>query len=125
MEDWYNVTVKDIYKNGGTFILSVFNGSTSKGVMSSYPEHNWMPWRFRIISRFCWRDNKNHRLFFDWISTSLNHTDKTDWYGVNREYVYQNGGQTLLTLYYQRSLFKALEAVYPDHKWIEECFVKW
>src|SRR5690349_9098930 len=42
MDDWYNVTVREIYKYGGRALVSTtFNGSPSKALVSIYPEHNW------------------------------------------------------------------------------------
>src|SRR5690349_20034692 len=42
MEHWYNVTVEDIYKNGGKRVLDYYyNGSLSDALLSIFPEHNW------------------------------------------------------------------------------------
>src|SRR5689334_8574467 len=46
MDDWYNVTVEDINRHGGSTLLMHYNGSPSKALQCVYPEHNWMMWRF-------------------------------------------------------------------------------
>lgn len=41
MEDWYRVTKEDIVNNGGGGLISVYQASPSKALLSIYPEHNW------------------------------------------------------------------------------------
>ena len=42
MDDWYNVTTEDFYKNGGAGLLaSYYNSSPSLALQTVYPEHNW------------------------------------------------------------------------------------
>ena len=47
MDDWYDVTRREIYENGGAGMLtSYYNNSPSKALQNVYPEHNWLPTRF-------------------------------------------------------------------------------
>ena len=49
MDDWYNVTLKDLQQNGGARLLSHYGDSPSKALLSVYPEHSWMSWRFHRV----------------------------------------------------------------------------
>lgn len=37
---------------------------------------------------------------------------------MTKEQIYNNGGGTLLRKYYSDSMFVAIPAIYPEHKWI-------
>ena len=71
MDDWYKITLSDIYKNGGKKLLSeIFNGSPSNALQSIYPEHNWVVWKFLNIPKHgYWDSPQNCRNFFDWIGS--------------------------------------------------------
>jgi hypothetical protein len=46
MDDWYHISVKSIQEKGGHTILRKYGGSPSKMVISLFPDHIWMKWRF-------------------------------------------------------------------------------
>lgn len=41
-----------------------------------------------------------------------------DWYRITQHEIQKWGGGGLLVMYYQGSPFRALQAIYPDHKWM-------
>ena len=47
MKDWYNVAVKDIFKNGGRGLLKWYKDSPSAALGSVYPDHIWELERFK------------------------------------------------------------------------------
>ena len=47
MDDWYNLTVEDIVKNGGGGLLGLYNSSPSSALQSVYTEHSWDLERFK------------------------------------------------------------------------------
>src|SRR5689334_156417 len=48
MEDWYNVTGKDIRsKNGGRGLLQYYKSSPSLALQTIYPQHKWILERFK------------------------------------------------------------------------------
>src|SRR5690349_13904891 len=66
MDDWYNVSVEDIYKHGGSGLLNdYYNNSPSKALQTVYPEHQWLIWRFGQTPKGFWKKPENHRQFFD------------------------------------------------------------
>ena len=65
MDDWYNVVVEDIHKNGGVTLLNYYNGSPSSALQSVYPEHNWVMWRFNPTPNGFWQKTENQQEFLD------------------------------------------------------------
>eukprot|EP01118_Nematostelium_gracile_P006691 TRINITY_DN2154_c0_g1_i1.p1 TRINITY_DN2154_c0_g1~~TRINITY_DN2154_c0_g1_i1.p1 ORF type:complete len:503 (+),score=96.97 TRINITY_DN2154_c0_g1_i1:89-1597(+) len=63
-------------------------------------------------------DKDNEKTFFDvYLVDKLGLKSKEDWYKVTQEDVFKLGGEGLLRTVYDGSLTKALQSVYPDHKW--------
>lgn len=58
MEDWYDISIKDICEHGGATLLNMYNKSPASLVMSVMKDNDWQPWKFK---------NKSHS-----FSSSLN-----------------------------------------------------
>ena len=68
MDDWYKVTQNDIYKNRGTRLLDhYYSGSPYAALLSIYPEHHWIPWKFQTMPKGHWENRENQQAFFDWL----------------------------------------------------------
>lgn len=68
LDGWYNVTVADICRHGGSRLLHAhYNGSPSKALQSVYPEHNWLPWRFSYNPNGFLDICENQRHFFEYL----------------------------------------------------------
>lgn len=139
LDDWYNVTLDNIQKNGGSGLLSdYYNDSPSSALQIIYPEHKWELVRFRYKPSQLWNKNHtqrtlflgstttpqgfwksvdNHKDFFDWPKSKLGYHCMDDWYNVTKEDIYKNGGSRLLSGYYNSSPSSALQSIYPEHKW--------
>jgi hypothetical protein len=48
----------------------------------SYPDYDWLPWRFVLCPRNYWDDMKNQRKFMDWATKELNINNMSDWYNI-------------------------------------------
>lgn len=48
----------------------------------------------------------------------LEYKEMDDWYNVTKEDIHKYGGFGLLYKYYNDSPSKALQSVYPNHKWM-------
>ena len=75
------IILKDLRNHDGISILYHFNNSTMNLISSIFPEHNWLPWKFRLSSDY-WKDLKNQRNFLEFLSKKLNIKDQNDWYKV-------------------------------------------
>ena len=107
LDDWYNVTTKDIYQNGGQLILSArYNGSPSWALQVVYPHHNWQLEKFTHKPQRFWMSTEtfNHQKFFDWLMKQLGYKCMEDWYNVTVEDIYNDGGKDCLS-YLQRFSF--------------------
>ncbi|MCP6725940.1 hypothetical protein NL526_28175, partial [Klebsiella pneumoniae] len=81
LDDWYQKLSFDVFqKNYGSGLLQVYQQSPFTALLAAYPEHKWIPWKFDTLPRGFWKDEKNVRLYFDWLGSKLgvNHLD--DWY---------------------------------------------
>ena len=130
LDDWYNITISIIDKHGGGSMLDTFyNGSPSKALKAVYPEHKWMPWRFKKSPKGFWKhflseieQGKNHKeilksgeleLLMKWMEEKLQIKHLDDWYRVSLHQIdklcsIQINSKTLTSL---------LVAAYPEHKW--------
>lgn len=114
-EDWYKVRLEDLEKLGGLGLLKRYNQSVLAALKAVFPEYNWIPWKFERTPAKFWKDEQNHRLFFDWFASQYNITKPEDWYNIKLEDIVREGGSSLIQLY-QKNLFVALSTIYPEHK---------
>lgn len=63
-----------------------------------------------------WTNTSNHIAFFDWLFKQVGAKCMEDWYKVTAEDILSYGGGGLLNNY-KNSPSKALQRVYPQHKW--------
>src|SRR4051812_46748803 len=82
MEDWYKITREDIVANGGSTLLSKYRDSPFKLITSTYPDHEWLPWKFQNVPKGYWADKSNERKFLDWLHGALRFKDMEDWYKI-------------------------------------------
>src|SRR5689334_19568157 len=64
------------------------------------------------------KKREGHREIFDRIGEQLGHKSMDDWYNVSVEEFSNHGGTQVLTCY-KRSLSKALQTVYYEHRWLQ------
>ena len=84
-EDWYDVTQNIIEQNGGASLLRLYHDSPPLLITSVFPEHNWMMWRFKVVPKGYWQDEKNQRKFMEWLQNKLELKNWEDWYSVTRK----------------------------------------
>jgi hypothetical protein len=92
------------------------------GLLVTFPEYEWLPWKFGRASSGYWDDIQNQRKFFDWIAKKMKVTEFSDWQKVTTNDIKENGGSAILTRY-NSSLHTALAAIYPEQKlqpWISK-----
>ena len=79
MEDWYNITVKDLVVNGGKTLLNLSQGSPSKLISSVFDEHKWEMWKFGSAPKNFWEDATNKKKYIEWLGGVLNIKNMEDW----------------------------------------------
>ena len=118
MEDWYDVTSRQIEENGGSSLLKKFDSSPSKLIMAVFLEHKWLEWNFHRE----WDIGKNSRKFGDWLEQQLSLKRMEDWYQITPHTIETMGGGKILDLH-GGSPFKLAVAAYPEHLWMESDFL--
>jgi len=121
MEDWYDITQKIFNDNYGSSMLHKYNGSPIKILQSIYPRYKWIPWLFGQTYNNFWDDDKNYRIYAEWLFKRLRFTKIEDWYNITCDIVCNNYGRTAIKKYHDSPLH-FLQAVYPDYKWIPWLF---
>jgi len=117
-EAWYQVAMNDFVNNkGGKEILEIFENSIAKSLAAAYPNYEWLNWKFNYMPRSWWDDEKNQRIFMDWMGRQLNFKKKDDWYKLSKTSVVHYGGEILLKKY-ENSTSKLLMGVFPHFDWI-------
>src|SRR5688572_7922102 len=64
-----------------------------------------------------WSKIENQKAYIQWLEQQLNINKKEDWYHVTTKQIYQNDG-TLLTVYYNGSIFTMLQHIYPTFQFL-------
>jgi hypothetical protein len=93
--------------------LIVLLNLTYLALSAVYPEHSFKPWNFSQVGPGHWDNIQNQREYFDWLAKELNIQDPSEWQNVSYQTVvaYKGGG---VLANYGNSIFKALNAVYPE-----------
>ncbi len=81
VEDWYEVaTVQDTQF---TSLLSKhYKNSLFQALSTIYTDHHWLPWKFEAERSQFLNNQKNRKIYFDWLGKQAKVEDVTDWYKV-------------------------------------------
>jgi hypothetical protein len=116
MDDWYQVTKDVIAKNGGHGLLDCYNDSISKALQTSYPEHDWMIRRFKLVPHGYWQslltDTRETKRMIDWLGRQLSIQCLDDWYRVSLEQI-----RRWIQIESSKDLDLMLKSSYPEHQW--------
>ena len=77
---------------GGSKALESYSGNLLTALQDAYPHHTWMPWKFKNVPRGYWSNHDNVVTYMTWLSQTLGHTSKHDWYKVTRQMIEKNYG---------------------------------
>jgi hypothetical protein len=118
-QDWYNVSFAEVVSNLGahTLLRKVHRGSTYSLLKTVYPEFEWNPFQFTITPNNILVQPDRQKQQMDQIGHELGIEKQEDWYAVCVKDVKAHGGDTLITNYYNGSLYSALQAIYPEYNW--------
>jgi hypothetical protein len=66
MEDWYNISFKQLIDVGGAGLLGVHKGVVKKALRTAFPEYAWDDSKFpQKLPQGHWNDVNNQRAFFE------------------------------------------------------------
>jgi len=123
LDDWYQLGVKTVSREGGKSILLFYSGGTVsregllKALSTVYPEKRWYPWKFKDrIPKGFWEEKMNQKVYLDYTYDRLGFKSLEDFYRLRLEDFVSHGGIGLLRIYNQ-SIYEILKKHYPDYDW--------
>ena len=117
MEDWYNLTYQQIYKNYGYSLTERYKNYPYGILKNIYPEYDWKPWKFTKIFSNLWEDREIINKYRDYLSKIMNIKEIEDWYNTSQEIIIKNYGSGLIKKC--GSLINFLRTFYPNYNWLE------
>jgi hypothetical protein len=115
-DDWYDITRKSIFEQGGGGLLRIYS-SPGSALMSAFPEFSWEPWKFQTSVKEHWSIEENRRSYLDYIAEKLQLKGVDDWYEVSPSDFDKLGGYSLVDNRYHGNHSKAIMSIYPDVAW--------
>lgn len=131
---WYGASLGLFRQNFGAGLLRLyFDDNYIKMLQDSYPNFEWVMWRFAKVPESHWASLENQRAFFDYVGAkylSISSADQNGelhkWYDADWNMLRRQEGclRSILGKYYTSSPSAALCAIYPAHKWHLHMFSK-
>lgn len=59
-------------------------------LQNTFPEINWIPWKFHSVSPQYWDEVKHREQFFRWLGEKMEITDLAQWYKLPVRVVHEN-----------------------------------
>ena len=113
INDWHKLTHEKFIRYGGSGLLSRYGNSPSKVLLSLYPNHNWMMWKFERVPSGFWDSAKNKKLFLDWLSKELKLKQLDDWYRISVQEIRRMAPATPFRKY--GGMTSVITNAYPSH----------
>jgi len=89
---------------------------------SVYPEHKWLPWKFKRLPRQIGRDDDAMKEALSYIEIERNIRSPEDWYRVSHRNLIDLGVAPMIHL--GGGLFEVLRKYKADFKWEEDKFFR-
>lgn len=58
LDRWYSVDLESIRREGGGGLLAIYNDSLFRLLQEVYPDHEWLPWKFKKLPSSIWSLSK-------------------------------------------------------------------
>jgi len=116
---WYTIDNIDFFELGGRGLLYLYNDSLYRLLMDSYPEFEFLPWKFKTSPRDLLNDQEAVRKLVKHLEKDLNITKEEDWYRISPERLKTSDAGKLFR---HHGVKRVLEVCYPDFAWSEEHF---
>jgi hypothetical protein len=121
-DHWYEITSNDVEYHGGMGLLQYYSNSLCKALSSTYPEWQWLPWRFDKLPNDYWKKKENVLEFFHWLGEKLGIKQPVQWTNISKKEIEFYGGTSLLANF-GNSHIKALQFVYPTIPWLTQQYM--
>lgn len=121
LSPWYNVDQALLQKLGAQGLLDRYKGSYYTMLKEVYPEHDWLPWKFKKVPRFIGGDMDILRKAVSFVEAERQLSKPQDWYSVTQDQLKELGVFGVFTE--NGGLFQCLKLIRPDFNWEEDKFV--
>jgi hypothetical protein len=88
-DDWYKVRQVTLQGAGVSPLLNLYSNTKYLMLKTLYPEHEWLPWRFKPTPKGFWNDIGNQKQYFDWVAKQHNVESLEGWYNIDSTEVYK------------------------------------
>ena len=118
MEDWYRISKNDVSSGGGRKLLEKFSKESEEGsslyhlVMDTYPQHEWVSWKFRRSANWEIKEERIKRIRY--LTQELKIKSLEEWYNIPWKEILSK-----LSFEFFKSfpLEDVLKETYPNHNW--------
>ena len=121
LDDFYDLKVEDVVKNGGKKIVMEYN-SLYYALKDAFPDY---PWVYSKFSKESWNEERKsfqepeQTKLIKWMGKELLITSLEDWYRVSRKQIYNLVPSHLMEF---SQLKQYLKNAYPEHSWDDQKF---
>jgi len=94
-DQWYSVEFDKITEKNvpSDILLSKINQSPITTLQIAYPEHQFIPWKFKTVPKLFWKQPNNLSALMNWISDQLEIKTMDQWYRVTQATFDKLGGK--------------------------------
>jgi len=96
VEDWYQISFRELTKWHGVRLLAKFGNSPSAVLKDYRPEYEWQEWLFQRPPKDFWAHPDNRWRYLDWLGVQLGFEHPEDWARLRASYVLRHRGKGLL-----------------------------
>ena len=122
LDDWYQITARDITQNYGSRFLQIYGGSVAAVVKRFHPKHRWLPWKFRNTPAHFFKQKENRIQYLRWLERQLGYRRPEDWYQFVTPLYKKHCGKPLMEIY--GYAYEGPKELYPEYDWREWQFTK-
>tara|TARA_B100001996_G_scaffold27295_1_gene20949 strand:+ start:141 stop:2144 length:2004 start_codon:yes stop_codon:yes gene_type:complete len=115
MEDWYELTHKNLVNNYGNGLLYYYCNSPSKVVIELFPDYKWIPWKFNTVPNGFWKNRENRKKYMVWLGEILEYKKPEDWYQITAKHFEDNYGVSLLNNSHNSRPKHIVVSVFPEY----------
>ena len=119
-DEYAKITINQFKTWGKTTqnLLSYYNDDTKKLLTTLYPSHDWKFEEMKIYHKKEYFKSRDIQIeFMDNLFYKLNYLTLSDFLLIPKNKIFEHGGYSLLTNYYDNDIKKLLVNLYPNYPW--------
>lgn len=81
----------------GHTLMKKFGSSPLKALQVAFPEHHFLPWKFKHAPSNFWKNRENVTQAMQWVAEQLKFKSMEDWYRVDLQTLQKLGGMIIIS----------------------------